>query len=388
MTKTLTPILLLCVMLMSYCFAVYSDPVQARPRVVNILKLEVDGREVHKDFKILLYVGGREIAPARAGNSFIVPTELEGHQNVDVRITWDEYDLTFDSVYISKFDTNWVVGVDKKPFDEENTASEIPPPPGKELVMVYYIDFLPKDGGDGTRAIVEMYRQADASSKSGAISAPSPHMRHVSAKTQRPLSLNGRVVEGEITDDGPDSVKVKLSFTLELTNTGSKPVLILRREPVIVEEKIIAAPSDAEEDKYLFSLKTYPSISKAPEWEQLRKRINKPSPPSDAILELAPNETLTLETDDWFFISKKRNIDPSSKPWDAIRQVSPVWLQVTLEMWAINIEPGVDLNNPELGKILQQRWRRFGKLQIDPLTSEPMLLDLSSLAASTARLRK
>src|ERR1700755_3278409 len=148
MTKTPTLLLLLCSILTAYCFAVHAKPVQARPRVVNILKLEVDGREVHKDFKILLYVDGREIAPARAGNGFIVPPELEGHENIDVRITWDEYDLTFDSVYISKFDTDWVVGVDKKPFDEENTASEVPPPPGKDLAMVYYIDFLPKDGGD------------------------------------------------------------------------------------------------------------------------------------------------------------------------------------------------------------------------------------------------
>ena len=103
------------------------------------------------------------------------------------------------------------------------------------------------------------------------------------------------------------------------------------------------------------------------------------------IRELAPNETVTLETGDWFYISKKTNIDPSSKPWGAIRQASPVWLQVTLEMWAINLEPRVDLNNPEFGKLLRQRWRRYGDLQIETLTSEPMPLDFSNLAMNIAR---
>lgn len=101
MTKTLTLILLLCGVLAAYCFAVHANPVQARPRAVKILKLKVDGREVHTDFKILLYVNGQEITPARDGNSFIVPPELAGHENIDVRIMWDEYDLTFNSVYIS-----------------------------------------------------------------------------------------------------------------------------------------------------------------------------------------------------------------------------------------------------------------------------------------------
>src|SRR5437660_9363017 len=99
------------------------------------------------------------------------------------------------------------------------------------------------------------------------ISSPCSAHMNVSTNSQRTLSLSGRVVEGEITDDRSDSVKVNLSFSLELTNTGSKPVLILRREPVIVEEKIIADPYDAEDDKYLFSLKSYPSISRTPEWE-------------------------------------------------------------------------------------------------------------------------
>jgi hypothetical protein len=147
-------------MLTAYCFAVHANPFQAHAGAVKILRLEVDGREVHKDFKILLYDNEKEIEPVRDGNSFIVPSELQGRENIGVRIIWGEYDLTFDSVNISKFDTDWVVGVNKKLFDEEGTASEISAPLGKKLLMVYYISFVPRDGGDGTRMTVRVYGQS------------------------------------------------------------------------------------------------------------------------------------------------------------------------------------------------------------------------------------
>ena len=131
---------------------------QAQTPTVKILKLEVDGREVHKSFKILLYANGREIVPVRDGNSFIIPPELQGCENVGVRFIWGKYNLAFDSVNISKFSTDWIVGVDKKPFDEENTASDVPDPTGKELLMVYYISFVPRDGGDGTRLTVKVFK--------------------------------------------------------------------------------------------------------------------------------------------------------------------------------------------------------------------------------------
>jgi hypothetical protein len=60
-------------------------------------------------------------------------------------------------VHVSKFDTDWIVGVDKKPFDKENTASEEPDPPGKKLVGVYYLDFVSKKGLD-TKMIIKVYK--------------------------------------------------------------------------------------------------------------------------------------------------------------------------------------------------------------------------------------
>lgn len=146
------------ILLLTGCCVLLVNSAKAQTSAVKILRFEVDGKEVHKDFRILLYVNGKTIEPVRTGNSFAVPTELQGCENVGVRFLSGKYDLLFDAVHISKFSTDWIVGVDKKPFDEQNTASEVSEPPGRELLVIHYISFVPKDGGDGTRMIVKLYK--------------------------------------------------------------------------------------------------------------------------------------------------------------------------------------------------------------------------------------
>jgi hypothetical protein len=87
-----------------------------------------------------------------------VPPELKEHEKLNVRFMSGKHDLSFESVYASKFKTDWVVGVDTPPFDSENIASENPDPPGKTLSVIWYIDFVPKDKGDGTRVVVKIYK--------------------------------------------------------------------------------------------------------------------------------------------------------------------------------------------------------------------------------------
>jgi len=103
---------------------------------------------------------------------------------------------------------------------------------------------------------------------------------------------------------------------------------------------------------------------------------------------IAPGESLPYETNATLYIEKAGSFDKTSQSWDTIRQASPVWLQVTLETWAVNIEPRVDPKNLEFGKMLRRRWQQVGELQLEHLTSEPMLLDFSSFTLNnTARKR-
>jgi hypothetical protein len=117
------------------------------------VNFEVDGKEVQQKFKIMIYAGDEIIEPALAGGGFVVPPEMKKYEKVGVRFLSEGDDLFFDSVYLSKFKTDWVVGVDRKPFALENLSSF---PPRKKTKLIYYINFISKDG-DGTRMVVEVH---------------------------------------------------------------------------------------------------------------------------------------------------------------------------------------------------------------------------------------
>jgi hypothetical protein len=121
------------------------------------IKFEVDGKEVDQEFRVLLYVDNKVIEPRRVGSRFIVPPELKDNEKVHVRFLSGKYDLSFDPVYAPKFETDWVVGIDNAPFDSENVDSENPDPAGKRLLVIWYLDSVPKEG-DGTRLVVKVYK--------------------------------------------------------------------------------------------------------------------------------------------------------------------------------------------------------------------------------------
>lgn len=142
---------------LAVCLLALVGSVSAQSQSVTI-KFEVDGKEVDQKFRVLLYFDNKVIEPTVVEKSFIVPPELKDQEKVNVRLLSGEYDLSFESVYLTKFKTDWVVGIDNPPFDDENIASEQRNPPGKTLSVIWYIDFVPKDKGDGTRVVVKVYK--------------------------------------------------------------------------------------------------------------------------------------------------------------------------------------------------------------------------------------
>jgi hypothetical protein len=126
-----------------FCCLVAVNSVQAQDRKVKILRFEVDNKEIKSDFKIFLYTIDKEIEPLRDGNSFFVPREIDS-SIVTVRFITGSYDLLFYPIYPSKFNTDWVIGVDKKPFDIDNASSE----EARNLKMIYYLQFVSHTGDD------------------------------------------------------------------------------------------------------------------------------------------------------------------------------------------------------------------------------------------------
>jgi hypothetical protein len=112
-------------------------------RQVKVLRFEVDKKEIKSSFKIILYLNDKEIEPVRDGNSFFVPQEVD-NSIVTVRFISSGYDLLFHPIYPSKFDADWIIGVDNKPFDTDNVSPE----EARNVKMVYYSQFVSREGDD------------------------------------------------------------------------------------------------------------------------------------------------------------------------------------------------------------------------------------------------
>jgi len=144
------------ILMVACCFLLLASSAKAQTSCVKV-KFEIDGIEVDQKFKVLVHINNEVIEPSIVGKGFIVPPDLKNHETVGVQFLSGEYDLFFESVHKSAFETDWIVGVDKPPFDNENISSEKPDPPGKELLIIYYITFIPKNGEE-TRLVVKVYK--------------------------------------------------------------------------------------------------------------------------------------------------------------------------------------------------------------------------------------
>ncbi len=118
--RKLTILILVC------CSAMLT--VKAQTNCVKV-KFEVDGKEVRQKFKIVLYFNNAIIEPSVSKKGFAVPLEIGDSNEVSVRFLSGEYDLFFDSLHISALDTDWIVGIDNRPFDKDNIEPEEPAPP-------------------------------------------------------------------------------------------------------------------------------------------------------------------------------------------------------------------------------------------------------------------
>ena len=124
----------------------------AQSEMVKV-NFEIDGKEVREKFTIMIYTGDKIIEPCIGEDGFVVPPEVKKYEKVGVRFLSAGHDLYFDSVYRSKFETDWVVGVDRKPFAPENLSS---PRSRKKTKLIYYLNFISKTG-DGTRMVIEVH---------------------------------------------------------------------------------------------------------------------------------------------------------------------------------------------------------------------------------------
>ncbi len=121
-------------LLITFCFFCEA---KAQSLSTKIVRIEIDGKEVKKIYKVFFLSNGKWIESERTSTGFSVPSELMTEEYLTVLITFGKYKLKFSEIHISNFNENWVVGVDKKPFSDEF----VKPEEAKTTKRAYYIQF-------------------------------------------------------------------------------------------------------------------------------------------------------------------------------------------------------------------------------------------------------
>jgi len=107
------------------------------PESTKILRITIDKKETKKDYRVFVYMKGKELEAKRTKDGFVIPDELREKENVALRILIGKYDLEFGQIPSSKFKLDWTLGIDTKPFDEGRVTDE----EAKGIKYVYFLQY-------------------------------------------------------------------------------------------------------------------------------------------------------------------------------------------------------------------------------------------------------
>ena len=111
-------------------------------------------------------------------------------------------------------------------------------------------------------------------------------------------------------------------------------------------------------------------------------RLDQSNPPEDEVRFLEPGEGWELQSKTVFYLNTSAKSDAVRYPrvsWDSLKRTSTVWMRLNCEVWPLNLEPKGDRSKRSFGRKLQEQWSNLGTLQLEPLMSEPMILNLAGV---------
>jgi len=202
------------------------------------------------------------------------------------------------------------------------------------------------------------------------------------------IKMYGLVAELRLLEEDRNKIRIGLKLRLNIVNEGNKSAILLKQDFAIGAEMLARSFEEANAQKYLYKSTHWPSVSRAPRWTSWKQHLDTATPQQSLTIMLLPNESLPLEAETSLYIEKAGNFDGTDKPWDEIRHLSTIWLQVQVRTWPINLEPTRNSEKLEFGEELQQRWQSFGDLQLKHITSEPIPMDFSTLTMSNTASKK
>ncbi len=175
-------------------------------------------------------------------------------------------------------------------------------------------------------------------------------------------------------------VAVTATIKLEFVNRGERSVILLiDRSPLCVGTILTRTTGPALGDNILFDEYRGPSVSGSPDWEAFRTTLDQPKPPVELFKIIKPGESWT--TDSFIVLRppmklERYRIDRPPVSWQILKDSSPVWLRLECDVWPLNVEHQPTSGKIRFGRKLRKKWRDVGELQLNPIESEPMELDL------------
>ena len=142
-------------------------------------------------------------------------------------------------------------------------------------------------------------------------------------------------------------------------------------------------------DEFLvYSAGGWPSVYKFPMYENLANLLDQSDPPAGITRVLLPGASWSWDTSVTFNLQEVNSCNYQvgvEIGWEEFkRRTDPLWLRVSYEMWPFNVENF----KPNLGGILQKRWKSHGLLYLDEksggrwfarLSSEPIEFPLNQI---------
>jgi len=195
------------------------------------------------------------------------------------------------------------------------------------------------------------------------------------------------VLRGVVASIGPKQetnydVSFKAELELEFVNAGAKPVFILKPEATRAEEfwlgfaGVMADPTVTGRERFLTDWAAWPSISRSPEWEQLRKSLDTREPAEELLWVIPPGRSHSYHASALLrFIKKRDSLYPKRAIWSEIAELRQMWMVISLQVWPNNMEAEGGPGNPVFGRKLRARWASLGTLELGEdgiIESEPM----------------
>jgi hypothetical protein len=204
------------------------------------------------------------------------------------------------------------------------------------------------------------------------------------------LALSGRVlsVTTRPSPYGDDAMEVTATVKLQYFNSGQTPILLLQSDesPLCAGAYLTQNNGPAQDGNVKFHQYFGPSASGDPKWATLRRSLDQPHPPPGTVRAIAPGAM--WEQDTWVSlrppikIDQKNSWPKQSMNWQMLRDSSPLWLTLQCELWPTNVEADRFDGKHKLGHKLQKQWHDAGELRLEPITSDPMQLDLRTQPGS------